>query len=57
MRSFRISETVAATAVFGVVAILPFLLSFNPYYLSILVAALVLGAVAIAWNVLAGQCG
>jgi branched-chain amino acid transport system permease protein len=53
----RISERAAALAVFGVVALLPAALSFNPYYLSILVPALVLGAVAISWNVLGGLCG
>ncbi len=57
MRRLHLTEPVAATAVFGVVAVLPFLLSFNPYHLSILVAALTLGAVAVAWNILAGQCG
>ena len=53
----RIGEGTAALAVFAAVALLPVALSFNPYYLSILVSALVLGAVAIAWNVLGGLCG
>jgi len=53
----RIGEGTAALAVFVAVALLPVALSFNPYYLSILVSALVLGAVAIAWNVLGGLCG
>lgn len=53
----RISEGAAALAVFAAVALLPVALRFNPYYLSILVPALVLGAVSIAWNVLGGQCG
>jgi branched-chain amino acid transport system permease protein len=57
MRRFRIPEGPAAALVFAVVALLPIALSFNPYYLSILIAALVLGGVAIAWNVLGGQCG
>jgi branched-chain amino acid transport system permease protein len=53
----RIGEGAAALVVFAAVALLPVALRFNPYYLSILVSALVLGAVAIAWNVLGGQCG
>ena len=53
----RIPEGAAALAVFAVVALLPLALRFNPYYLSILVSALVLGAVSIAWNVLGGLCG
>jgi branched-chain amino acid transport system permease protein len=53
----RIGEGAAAIAVFATVALLPVALRFNPYYLSILVSALVLGAVAIAWNVLGGLCG
>jgi branched-chain amino acid transport system permease protein len=53
----RIGEGAAALAVFAAVALLPVALRFNPYYLSILVSALVLGAVAIAWNVLGGLCG
>ena len=53
----RIGEGAAALAVFVAVALLPAALRFNPYYLSILVSALVLGAVAIAWNVLGGLCG
>ncbi len=52
-----VPETAAAAAVFGVVAVLPVVLSFNPYYLSIFIAALVLGAVSMAWNLLAGVCG
>jgi branched-chain amino acid transport system permease protein len=53
----RMSEGAAALVVFAAVALLPVALRFNPYYLSILVSALVLGAVAIAWNVLGGMCG
>ena len=36
---------------------LPILLSFNPYYLSIFISALILGSVSLAWNLLAGVCG
>ena len=57
MKRLQLRERTAAVAVFGAVGLLPVALSFNPYYLSILIAGLVLGAVAIAWNVLAGQCG
>lgn len=53
----RVSERTAAAAVFGAVALLPAAVAFNSYHLSILIPALVLGAVAIAWNVLAGLCG
>ncbi len=52
-----VSEAAAAIAVFAAVAVLPVALSFNPYSLSIWVAALILGAVSIAWNLLAGLCG
>jgi branched-chain amino acid transport system permease protein len=57
LEKIRIPEGVAALVVFAAVALLPVALRFNPYYLSILVSALVLGAVSIAWNVLAGLCG
>jgi branched-chain amino acid transport system permease protein len=57
MRKLHLPEPVAAAVVFGAVAALPFVLSFNPYYLSILISALVLGSVSLAWNILAGQCG
>src|SRR5512142_846639 len=53
----RIGEGAAAAAVFAALAVLPPAVSWNPYYLSILVSALVLAAVAVAWNVLAGLCG
>ncbi len=53
----RVTEGTAAALFFGALALLPLALSFNPYYLSILVAALVLGSVAVSWNVLAGLCG
>ncbi len=56
-RRLHVSEAAAAVTVFAVIALLPVALSFNPYYLSILVSALVLGAVSLAWNLLAGQCG
>ncbi len=52
-----IPEAAAAVAVFAVVAALPVVVSFNPYYLSVFVAALILGAVSMAWNLLAGVCG
>ncbi len=52
-----VPEAAAAAAVFGAVAALPVALSFNPYYLSVFVAALILGAVSMAWNLLAGVCG
>ena len=56
-RGKAIPEHVAGAAVFAAVAFLPFALSFNPYYLSIFVAALILGSVSMAWNLLAGVCG
>lgn len=52
-----IPETAAAAAVFAAVAVLPVALAFNPYYLSIFIGALILGAVSMAWNLLAGVCG
>lgn len=56
-RTIRSSEKTAATVTFVVVLCLPFLLSFNPYYLSIFVSALILGSVSLSWNFLAGGCG
>lgn len=56
-RSLRSSEKVVAAFTFAVVLCLPFVLSFNPYYLSIFVSALILGSVSMAWNFLAGGCG
>ena len=56
-RSLRSSEKLVAVATFAVVLCLPFLLSFNPYYLSIFISALILGSVSLAWNFLAGGCG
>jgi len=55
--SFRSSEKVIAVITFAVVLSLPFILSFNPYYLSIFVSALILGSTSLAWNLLAGGCG
>jgi branched-chain amino acid transport system permease protein len=52
-----LSEAAAASVVLGIVVIIPFLLSFNPYYVSIFISALILGAVSISWNLLAGVCG
>ncbi len=54
---FHLSEKVTALALFVVVLALPFVLSFNPYYLSIFISALILGSVSLAWNLLAGVCG
>jgi branched-chain amino acid transport system permease protein len=54
---FQITEKTAAMVTFGFVLILPLVLSFNPYYLSIFITALILGSVALAWNLLAGVCG
>ncbi len=54
---FHLSEKVTALALFVVVLALPFILSFNPYYLSIFISALILGSVSLAWNLLAGVCG
>ena len=52
-----LSEATAASVVLGIVVIIPFMLSFNPYYVSIFISALILGAVSISWNLLAGVCG
>jgi branched-chain amino acid transport system permease protein len=54
---FQITEKTAAFLTFGFVLILPVVLSFNPYYLSIFIIALILGAVSLSWNLLAGVCG
>ncbi|OGP52378.1 MAG: hypothetical protein A2Y79_12715 [Deltaproteobacteria bacterium RBG_13_43_22] len=51
------TEKTAAFLTFGFVLILPVVLSFNPYYLSIFIIALILGAVSLSWNLLAGVCG
>lgn len=53
----RWGENKIAVLFFLVVFLLPFLLSFNPYYLSIFVSALILAGVSLAWNLLAGMCG
>lgn len=55
--SLRSSEKWVAITTFAVVLCLPFVLSFNPYYLSIFISALILGSVSLAWNLLAGGCG
>jgi branched-chain amino acid transport system permease protein len=47
----------AAILTMVVVLTLPVVLSFNPYYLSIFISALILGSVSLAWNLLAGVCG
>ena len=47
----------AAIITMIVVLTLPIVLSFNPYYLSIFISALILGSVSLAWNLLAGVCG
>jgi branched-chain amino acid transport system permease protein len=56
-RKLSLSEATAASVVIGIVLLIPFMLSFNPYYVSIFISALILGAVSIAWNLLAGVCG
>jgi len=53
----RSSEKMIAIITFVFVLVLPFVLSFNPYYLSIFISALILGSVSLAWNFLAGGCG
>ncbi len=55
--SFQLSEKLTALLMFLAVLALPFALSFNPYYLSIFISALILGSVSLAWNFLAGVCG
>lgn len=54
---FQVSEKKIAIVTLVVVLALPFILSFNPYYLSIFISALILGSVSLAWNLLAGGCG
>src|SRR4030042_4463872 len=54
---FQITEKTAAFLTFGFVVVLPVVLSFNPYYLCIFIIALILGAVSLSWNLLAGVCG
>jgi branched-chain amino acid transport system permease protein len=51
------TEQAAGAVVIGLILLLPCLLGFNPYYLSIFIPALILSAVAMAWNLLAGVCG
>jgi branched-chain amino acid transport system permease protein len=57
LRRKIVPERIAGAAVFAAVTVLPFALSFNPYYLSIFISALILGSVSMAWNLLAGVCG
>jgi branched-chain amino acid transport system permease protein len=54
---FLMPEKTVAIITFVVVLALPLVLSFNPYYLSIFISALILGSVSLAWNLLAGVCG
>lgn len=54
---FSAGEPTIAFCFFLLIFLLPFFLSFNPYYLSIFVSALILGGVSLAWNLLAGVCG
>ncbi len=56
-RRMVISEESAGALVTGLVLAIPFILSFNPYYVSVFISALILGGVSIAWNLLAGVCG
>jgi branched-chain amino acid transport system permease protein len=51
------TEKQAGILIVGIVLAIPLVLSFNPYYLSIFIPAVVLGTVSIAWNLLAGMCG
>jgi len=44
LRGPLLSEATAASVVLGIVVIIPFMLSFNPYYVSIFISALILGA-------------
>ncbi len=52
-----LTEEAVGALVIVIVIVLPFVLAFNPYYLSIFIPALILGGVSIAWNLLAGVCG
>jgi branched-chain amino acid transport system permease protein len=51
------SEEAAGLVVLVIVLLLPFFLFFNPYYMSIFISSLILGAVSLSWNLLAGMCG
>lgn len=51
------TERRSAALVLAIVVALPFVLSFNPYYVSIFIPAVVLGGAALSWNLLAGMCG
>jgi branched-chain amino acid transport system permease protein len=52
-----LTEKTAAALTFAGILVLPLVLGFNPYYLSIFITALILGTVSLAWNLLAGVCG
>ena len=51
------TERQAGTVILAIVLAIPFMVSFNPYYLSTFIPAVILGGVSIAWNLLAGICG
>ncbi len=57
LSSFHPTEKATALVLLTVILVLPFVLSFNPYYLSIFISALILASVSLAWNLLAGVCG
>ena len=54
---FQVSEKKMAIITLVVVLALPFVLSFNPYYLSIFISASSSDLFRLAWNLLAGVCG
>jgi branched-chain amino acid transport system permease protein len=56
-RKLGMTEKTVAVLTFSGILILPLVLRFNPYYLSIFITALILGTVALSWNLLAGLCG
>ncbi len=53
----QLTEKTAAILTFAGILVLPLVLGFNPYYLSIFITALILGTVSLSWNLLAGVCG
>lgn len=53
----QMTEKTAAALTFAGILVLPLVLGFNPYYLSIFITALILGTVSLSWNLLAGVCG
>lgn len=55
--TFRLGEGRAAALLCAVVAVLPLAVSFSPYALSVVSAALLTAVVAVAWNLLADGCG